>query len=402
MPKADMPKDETPTDAPVEPPTQDDAATSDAPTETSPAPAGPAMRRMGIEQLKQQIRQLREDRGRIWEGQGKFSGNGATVTVTMPDPHNLSANTILYAFEKKDQGAFLGEFKVTNVADKTITLESTVALTEDEKKRFAGRDGDWILSDKPPVDSHEAFAGLSREELLKLLPAKSADLFANPDAEHAALVAAFENDGKTAQEAGIKSGDAKDPRSQRVFARVEVLEEFEAPKPVGAKEAPAGETAEPPRARPGTTMLLDRAAAAELAKQNKVKVIEEIYVRPLRRYELYWHAAHDRRLDIDDRIKQLAEQTAAMKAADAVAQEVKKQREKEKSELESDQKKLAADRDVVKKHLAELTQAEQAFQTAIKEAFVKNRNLAAQLTRTQVEGAQKIDAKPSARNGTAR
>ena len=404
----DQPKEDMPKDASVEAPAQDDSAppdsqaTSDMPTDTSPAPPGPTLRRMGIEQLKQQIRQLREDRGRIWEGQGKFSGNGAAVTVTIPDPHNLSPNTILYAFEKKDQGLFLGEFKVTNVADKTITLESTVTLTEDEKKRYAGRDGDWILSDKPPVDSHEAFAGLSRDDLIKLLPAKSADYFASPDAEHAALVAEFESDGKTAQEAGIKSADANDPRLQRVFARVEVLEEFEAPPPAGAKAPPAGETSEPPRARPGRTTIVDRETAAELAKQNKVKVIEEVYVRPLRRYELYWHAAHDRRLELDDRIKQLAGQAAAMKSADAAAQEVKKQREKEKAELESDQKKLAADRDVVKKHAAELSQAEQALQTAIKEAFVKNRSLAAELTRTQVEAGPKTTSKAATGNGTAR
>jgi hypothetical protein len=417
QPKEDMPKD-APKDAPVETPAQDDAAvpdaqapsdvppsdepTSDVPGDTSPAPPGPELRRMGIEQLKQQIRQLREDRGRIWEGQGKFSGNGAAVTVTIPDPHNISPNTILYAFEKKDQGLFLGEFKVTNVADKVITLESTVTLTEDEKKRYAGRDGDWILSDKPPVDSHEAFAGLPREELIKLLPAKSADVFANPDTEHAALVAEFENDGKTAQEAGIKSGDANDPRSQRVFARVEVLEEFEAPQPAGAKAPPAGEPTDPPRARPGRTAIVDRETAAELAKQNKVKVIEEVYVRPLRRYELYWHAAHDRRLELDDRIKQLAGQAAAMKSADAAAQEVKKQREKEKAELQADQSKLAADRDVAKKHAAELAQAEQALQTAIKEAFVKNRSLAAELTRTQVGSGQTTSSKAAAASGTAR
>ena len=403
QPKEDMPKDppadaQTPDDAAA----PDAAATSDVPSDTTPAAPGPALRRMGIEQLKQQVRQLREDRGRIWEGQGKFAANGATVNVTLPDPHNLSPNSILYAFEKKDQGLFLGEFKVTQVADKTITLESTVTLTDDEKKRFAGRDGDWILSDKPPVDSHEALAGLSREELTKLLPAKSADYFANPDAQHAALIAEFENDGKTAQEAGVKSGDAADPRSKRVFARVEVLEEFDVPKPADAKAPPVQEGTELPRAQPGRTMILDREEAANLAKQNKVKVIEEIYVRPLRRYELYWHAAHDRRLDLDDRIKQLAGQTAAMKAADAAAQEVKKQREKEKTELESDQKKLAADRDIVKKHLAELVQAEQALQTAIKEAFVKNRGLAADLTRTQVEKAQKSNVKPAAKSGAAR
>jgi hypothetical protein len=170
----------------------------------------------------------------------------------------------VYAFEKKDQGLFLGEFKVTNVADKTITLECTVALTDDEKKRYADRDGDWILSDKPPVDSHEAFAGLSREELVKLLPAKSPAL---SDAEYAALLFEFENDYKSAKDLGIKADDPKDPRSQRVFVRVEVLEEIEAPAPKAAetKTPPPAETAEAPRAKIGTTTVIDRETANELA-----------------------------------------------------------------------------------------------------------------------------------------
>jgi hypothetical protein len=119
----------------------------------------------------------------------------------------------------------------------------------------------------------------------------------------------------------------------------------------------------------------------------------------LRRYELYWRAAHDQRLEVADRMKQLADQTAAMKAADAVAQEVKKQRTKEKADLESDQKKLAGDHEVAKKHLAELNEAAKTMQSGIKDTFVKNRTLAAELTRMQVQASERTNAKVGSNGG---
>ena len=88
---------------------------------------------------------------------------------------------MLYAFEQTDvqkKGQYLGEFRVSSVADKKITLTPTGKLSDREVARLAKlakprTKGPWVLYEMLPRDSHELFAGLSDEQLKAMLPAAS-------------------------------------------------------------------------------------------------------------------------------------------------------------------------------------------------------------------------------------
>ena len=100
------------------------------------------------------------------------------MKTDLPDPHRISQNTVLYVFEEAevaDEGNYLGEFKVTQVADRQIALAPTAKMPAEDLARLAASRGPWTLYEIMPIDTRSVFATLSEEEKKALLPEATVD-----------------------------------------------------------------------------------------------------------------------------------------------------------------------------------------------------------------------------------
>lgn len=139
--------------------------------------------RLGIRQFQVALKDLLVTRGRVWAPcpHGAYSAMTGEVDVTIPDlllPHNIPENNLLYVFDTRpaeDKGAYLGEFTVTKVAEKSVTLSPATKLIDSEIARLTGSRDDWVLCEVMPVDHHTVFAGLDEADVKKVLPPSSVD-----------------------------------------------------------------------------------------------------------------------------------------------------------------------------------------------------------------------------------
>jgi hypothetical protein len=136
----------------------------------------------GIEQLSADLFKLNVDRQRVWyKCDPQVNLNRQTgavsikVTVDQPSLSGIANKSIIYAFEDAPapQGRYLGEFKVTAVADKQITLEPAFKLTPEDLKKLAEPRKPWNLYDSLPHDSHEIMEQLNNQEMEAMLPKDS-------------------------------------------------------------------------------------------------------------------------------------------------------------------------------------------------------------------------------------
>ena len=117
------------------------------------------------------------DRGRVWrnvnpEKAFNSSTGQGTVAVESPAPHRIMSKMLLFAF---DPEGFLGEFQVTDAAEKSIGLMPNMQMSERQLKRVSSSGGNWTLYEVMPVDRHDVFAGLDKAALEKMLPADKVD-----------------------------------------------------------------------------------------------------------------------------------------------------------------------------------------------------------------------------------
>jgi preprotein translocase subunit YajC len=169
----------------------------------------------GIEQVRADLNKLTVDRQRVWYNcDPQVNINRQTgavtikVTIDQPNPSGIANNTNLYAFENAStaqQGRYLGEFKVTAVADKQITLEPYKLLPVDLAK-LASAKRPWDLYDSLPHDNHEILGQLNEQDKKAMLPADSA--------------AEYIDDGKPAQggNSALPAVDGKYVRQLRDYA----------------------------------------------------------------------------------------------------------------------------------------------------------------------------------------
>ncbi len=163
----------------------------------------------GTRLAKSELEKVLIGRGRVWHdcvpllvALDRQSGNVA-VNVMQPEPHAITKNMVLYVMSQADVqqgGRYVGEFRVLAVAGKKIELTPAEPLDEAEINQLAKSDvggKGWIMYEIMPIDKHETFAGLKREELKALLPADS--------------LREYEKDGGPAEK-----GDAKKDKPWRV------------------------------------------------------------------------------------------------------------------------------------------------------------------------------------------
>lgn len=141
----------------------------------------------GILDLEVRQHDLLVDRGRVWRNCIAQKADPATgqcaVAVAEPDPHQIQDKSIIYVFEENpnDRGDtnnlhYLGEFKVSAIADKLITLDPTMKLNERQRKNIAGTKAPWVLYERMPVDRNDMFAGLDQQQLAALMPGVPAEV----------------------------------------------------------------------------------------------------------------------------------------------------------------------------------------------------------------------------------
>ena len=126
--------------------------------------------KVGIDRLRLELHKLLIDRGRVWyncspENVEPQTGKVA-VKTDLPDPHKIADNTILYVFDEtdlQDGGQYLGEFKVTDVAERQLAMEPAMKLTDNELKRLADSRGPWTLYEIMPIDAPRDYDVLFKE-----------------------------------------------------------------------------------------------------------------------------------------------------------------------------------------------------------------------------------------------
>lgn len=157
---------------------------------------------LGVRQLEVALDQIVVDRGTAWFGcepqQVNADTGEARVLINQPVPHNVAEKTVLYAIEERPaegdpSGVYLGEFRVTAVADREVVLQPTMLLTQREKQRLSQSQGTWTLYQVMPVDRPRSFVGLDEARLNELLRGVT------DEARRADIVQQYVRDGQAAQ-----------------------------------------------------------------------------------------------------------------------------------------------------------------------------------------------------------
>jgi hypothetical protein len=345
--------------------------------------------KMGNRQLRYELAAVREDRGKTWYGTGTLALPNGEVNITAPSAVQIVANMPLYIFEAKEGGSYVGEFKVTGVEGTNVKLALTETLTADQQQALAGKAGEWIVRSIMPVDSHEVFRGLSKEELAKLIPQAATGLDA---AGYDALLEQYVRDGQAA-----KAGDPAD----RVFKQVKITKEttIEYTDEKGEKKTQTLQSSDDVE-RP-TTILVNSEKAQELVSQHGAEIVDNtgVYLRPLRNYENSRRMLNVRMFALTDRIAQVKAQTAAVETAIKSASEVRMASlTKEETGLKADSEKMARDRDVIKKYLSDLAEQQTQLQSAFMKHYADSIRMAAEITKLQLDLAKKIEGQAAAKS----
>ena len=264
------------------------------------------------------------------------------VNVESPQPSGIEPDTILFVFEEGEPALpdptrgpqYLGEFRVVDVAGPQVTLESIQQLDEFEGRRLAAARGPLALHETMPVDRYSLFAGLTEEQLRRLLPEQSAEEY-------------IRQGGKT-----VSDDDE--------FRRAEVDEQG---NPVGPDYE-------------GTT--------------------QERYQRRLRDYSVEFDELAQRRVVMLADLEAVVKDNERLAAALASAKQLQAFREDQIRKLGSDLAGVTRERQIIERHLATLEQQLANTRQLVADAIAENVRLADQLAQLQQQWTDLIDERSSA------
>ena len=370
----------------------------------------------GIEQLQQKIRVALYDRGRVWTDCRPISVNGGTVQVevTDPNPHQITANLIVFVFDSKPQsdgGSYLGEFKVTDAggppaeapadagaapaapaapASPVITLENVWPMSAREQARLAAaQGGSWIICDKMPADGEYIFRdadvfaaaelGVAEAELAALDRNDRLGKFLPPDS-----LVEFQLDGE--------------PADAQILAdhpdRIEVLVEFN-------EDYPSDEFSykEDQRVWLPKLSLGNRPGADELAQQGIVEIVEDAEPRYARELRDYAHTFRDiytrsgqQRIRIDDITFDTDAVNVILNEKTAIITE----NEEEIARLTHDKEGFLRDKSILEDLLAKLYAQRLAIGRRMLELRQQNAVLAKQIDDLQMQAVEAINRRSPA------
>jgi len=298
----------------------------------------------GIKQLRLDLHRVYINRGRAWEQTEPQRPDPQTgqvvVGVPMPDPHGISDQMVLYVFEQADgreNPDYLGEFKVTAVAEGQVQLSPTMQLTQPELQRLANSNGPWILYERMPVDRHKLFADFDEEQLREMLPESSVmDYIKHGEQATWADVAEWDISGDVVNEEG---------------------------KPL------VDEDGQPLEGVTGT------------------------FERRLRDYELIFQTAVSRRVEFADQIAAAQRDKKYMEDAAADAARQEQFRRTQLQEIMANLQKYARERDAAIAHEQKLRAKVAAVSQAVEQSMDSNKATAGRIAEIQLKAAEKIDAR---------
>jgi hypothetical protein len=143
-----------------------------------------------IGEQRLQLHKLLVDWPQVWSNcavQVRPDRNSVVVVATIEPPadaagkvlapHGIPAAGTLYAFEDTpagEPGRYLGEFNVTKVEEKQITLQPAFSPGQlDVKKINEASRAPWTFFNVLPQDNHDTFALLTEDQKKAILPADS-------------------------------------------------------------------------------------------------------------------------------------------------------------------------------------------------------------------------------------
>ena len=285
-------------------------------------------------------------RGRVWRKvvPAGFDPQTDTVVATIesPQPSGVEPDTILFLFELGEPTLpdptrgpqYLGEFRVREVAGQQVSLVAVNQLDDFERQRLAASQGPWALHETMPIDQHELFAGLSEEELRKLLPEESVTEY-------------------------IRQGTPAGPDDDE-WHRAGFDEEG---KPLGPDD-------------------IDKAAKV-------------LYERRLRDYSLEFAEMARRRVVLLANIAAVTNDNQRLKAALASAEKLRAFREEELRKLGIDLAGVTKERTIIETHLATVERQLANAQQLLGQSLAENRRLADELARLQAQWGELLEERSS-------
>ncbi len=332
----------------------------------------------GIKQIRADLCRLLIDRGRVWyncaPGQPNAQTGSVAVTTDQPDPHNIAVKTVLYVFEEGDvtqKASYLGEFKVTGVDQKLVTLEPSVKLEANSPQlsRLVASSGPWSLYETMPIDSRETFADKSEEELGPLLPADR--------------IAQFVHDGQKLTTAEVEEIGLAGGRLLELDGD-EIVYEDENGRAVTMKVDENGDV---------VYWDKDVVVEPESVTEREVQDGSGRYVRPLNDYAIFCKDYLLRFAPMRDSIQAASRDKQYVETALADVKIQEQRSEATKTRLDSDLRERQREKKAVVDLLAELQGDVKRYQDMVEQVIASNKKAAQQIAAYQRIAAQRIDAR---------
>lgn len=273
----------------------------------------------------------------------------------------LEQGTIVFAFEQTSPeggpfGRYIGEFQVTQRDGPQATLEPVLRQswdwprgqqTNERLERIRTSQAPWILYDIMPTDRHDAFAGLSEEELREILPADSVEHYVR----HAEPV-----------------GEEVDPRLKAPFTR------------------------------DGTPLVQTNGQFARVvdADENETEPVDPAdvewrYQRPLRDYSLLFQMIARQQIEKFAEHDALVTDIQLLEGAQKSAQALEASRQEEIEKLQHDLAGFSKEAEVIQKHAEAVQQQLEQASADVQQRESEADRLAGELAQAQLQSLRQLN-----------
>jgi hypothetical protein len=364
---------------------------------------------VNLRSVKAEIGRILIDRGRVWNNcvPGNFDGMSVTVQTAPLNPadgqavrpNNIQPQAVLHLFKEVNNadgfrvpGAYLGEFSATAVTETSVTLQPTIPLDEQQLAAIKTNDSPaWMIYEILPIDGHEFFKGMSREQLMALMPQGNI-----PQATYDAMIEAYVRNGTPALPddppldvwVKVKFVKKKSVVVDSPNANITELKFFDADGRSLAPRLRRGETVE---FEIGDTAILDKQTAEQWNAAGDVEVQESIFMRPLNDYALIYHNLFRDRETLRQNIDIVTRDTQSLQESAKLCAAQIQVRKAEQAKLEADLEQFQTEQKQLEQLETALTAKSQALRKQLQETYLLNQQLAAELARLQAEMAEKIN-----------
>jgi hypothetical protein len=362
-----------------------------------------------LRSVKAEIGRILIDRGRVWNNcvPGNFDGTSVTVQTAPLNPadgeavrpNNIEPQAVLHLFKEvvnadgfRVPGAYLGEFAATAVTESSVTLSPTIPLDDQQLAAIRANDAPaWMIYEILPIDGHQFFEGLTRDQLVALMPQGNI-----PQANYDAMIEAYVRNGSPAQPddapediwVKVKFVRKKSVTVDSPNIGVGELKFFDSDGRSITPRLLRGETVE---FEIGDTAILDQKTAEQWIAAGDAEAQESIFLRPLNDYALIYHNLFRDREMLRQTIDIVTRDTASLIEAEKLCMNQIQARMAEKAKLEADLAQFEAEQKQLEQLAAALEGKSQALRKQLQETYLLNQQLATELARLQQDMADKIN-----------